>query len=427
MIMGADSACPGALHAVEAADGLLARIRIPGGLIDAGRLAALGRLARRCGSGIVEITSRANVQVRGLHPDRLDELAAGLTEAGLVRSVAHDRVRNVVASPFAGIDPGERLDVRPLVRALDAGLIAEPRLAALPAKFAFVLDGGGRPFDPGRADLAATAVPAGDGRTLMHLSVGGRPTGLGCMPARAVAVLLRSAGIGLDLLAARAGDDPAPRLSRIPDAVARIVAASGDDLARAPVPVLRSLGSPPLGTLAAVRPGRASVVPSVPLAYLTGAQADGIAALAQWFAADLRLAPWRGVVLGDVAAADVAEIGRALLRLGLRVDAADGYAGLAACAGTQGCRAALADVRGDAARLAERIAEAERGGERRVFLAGCEKRCGMRGGADVALVADVLGYDVRADGAVVRLGASAQEAIEEVLRASGGAAPKTLA
>ena len=170
MTTATDLRCPGALHAVPARDGLLARIRIPGGLLAPAQLATLGRLARRCGSGIVEITARANVQLRGLDAERTDELADGLTEAGLLVSATHDRVRNIVASPFAGIDPTERLDVRPFVRALDRGLVADAELAALPAKFAFVLDGGGRPFDPGRSDLALTAVAAASGEVLTAVS-----------------------------------------------------------------------------------------------------------------------------------------------------------------------------------------------------------------------------------------------------------------
>ena len=121
MTTATDLRCPGALHAVPARDGLLARIRIPGGLLAPAQLATLGRLARRCGSGIVEITARANVQLRGLDAERTDELADGLTEAGLLVSATHDRVRNIVASPLAWIDPDERLDVRPFVRSLHCG------------------------------------------------------------------------------------------------------------------------------------------------------------------------------------------------------------------------------------------------------------------------------------------------------------------
>jgi len=61
--------CPGVLRLAEAADGYLARIRLPGGLIGAGQLRALARLADELGDGRVELTSRGNVQLRGLAAD----------------------------------------------------------------------------------------------------------------------------------------------------------------------------------------------------------------------------------------------------------------------------------------------------------------------------------------------------------------------
>src|SRR5690606_22062180 len=59
-------ACPGALQVHEAADGPLARVRLPGGLIRADQLRVLADCAATLGNGVIELTSRGNVQVRGL-------------------------------------------------------------------------------------------------------------------------------------------------------------------------------------------------------------------------------------------------------------------------------------------------------------------------------------------------------------------------
>ncbi|MFD0473349.1 hypothetical protein ACFQ0B_37660 [Nonomuraea thailandensis] len=93
-------ACPGALQVHEAADGPLARVRLPGGAASAAQLHALADCAETFGSGVIELTSRANVQVRGLHSPAA--FAQHLAAAGLLPSAGHERVRNIVASPLSG-------------------------------------------------------------------------------------------------------------------------------------------------------------------------------------------------------------------------------------------------------------------------------------------------------------------------------------
>ncbi|MER6873419.1 precorrin-3B synthase, partial [Amycolatopsis sp. NPDC000673] len=91
-------ACPGVFATHDAADGPLARVRLPGGVVTADRLRALASCAEDLGDGDVHLTSRANVQLRGV---RRPGLAGRLTEAGLLPSPSHERVRNVLASPLS--------------------------------------------------------------------------------------------------------------------------------------------------------------------------------------------------------------------------------------------------------------------------------------------------------------------------------------
>ncbi|GAB3308277.1 hypothetical protein EK0264_07655 [Epidermidibacterium keratini] len=136
--------CPGLVRPYQSADGALVRIRIPGGRITAVALAGLSALSEQYGDGLLQITSRANLQLRGitLADGAVDPgLAAGIEDLGLNPAPDHELVRNIAASPLSGLAGGVR-DIRPLVSALDAGLIARPALAELPGRFLFAIDDG---------------------------------------------------------------------------------------------------------------------------------------------------------------------------------------------------------------------------------------------------------------------------------------------
>ncbi|NEB81008.1 cobalamin biosynthesis protein CobG, partial [Streptomyces sp. SID14478] len=135
-------ACPGALRLHAADDGFLARVRIPGGVVSVTQARALAEVAGRLGDGMLHLTSRGNVQVRGLSGECGGELAAVLGGAGLLPSAAHERVRNVVASPMSGLDGHGYVDVRDWLTGLDDALCASSVTPELSGRFLFALDDG---------------------------------------------------------------------------------------------------------------------------------------------------------------------------------------------------------------------------------------------------------------------------------------------
>ncbi|MCG7526647.1 precorrin-3B synthase, partial [Streptomyces sp. OfavH-34-F] len=150
-------ACPGALRLHRADDGALARVRVPGGVLTWEQADGLRKLAGRLGDGELHLTSRGNVQLRGLDAGCGGELASLMSEMGLLPSALHERVRNVVASPLSGIDGRGARDVRPWLVALDALVCASEEAAGLSGRFLFALDDGRGDVDALGADVTLRA------------------------------------------------------------------------------------------------------------------------------------------------------------------------------------------------------------------------------------------------------------------------------
>ncbi|MDO3639032.1 precorrin-3B synthase, partial [Mycolicibacterium sp. KC 300] len=82
-------ACPGALSVHRAADGALARVRLPGGMVTPDQLRALAGAASEFGSPAMELTSRGNIQIRAVTDTAA--LADAVAAAGLLPSASHER------------------------------------------------------------------------------------------------------------------------------------------------------------------------------------------------------------------------------------------------------------------------------------------------------------------------------------------------
>lgn len=353
----------------EAADGALARIRVPGGTIPAARLRELAACAAELGAGVIELTSRANVQVRGLSSPAgfADRMAA----AGLLPSASHERVRNIVASPLDGHGPDGTVAVQPLVTALDRELCARPRLARLSGRFLFALDDGSGDV----AGLGADVTYTPDGLLLAGAALSG-PAG------DPVASMLAAAEAFLD----ERGDDAGVwRIGELTGGPARVAARLGGTVTHRAVPEPRGQRA----GLVPQRDGRVALEAVVPLGRLAAAQARVLAECAD----PVRLTPWRTVVLPGLDPVLADRIAPELADAGLVTDPGSPWVGVTACTGRPGCAKSLADVRADAARW---VAGRSRAPEIPVHWAGCERRCGLPRGRVRQLTATGHGYEERA-------------------------------
>lgn len=268
--------CPGIVHPWPADDGGLVRIRVPGGQVSTAALRALAEVAEEYGDGRVRLTGRANLQLRAMPlgaGDRLAEPALEALEAtGLLPSRAHDRVRNVLASPQTGL-AGGRSDLRPVVTALDALLVDDPALAGLPGRFLFTLDDGRGDLADRHKDLGLVALDAGSAQLRV-----GREYGA-VVDLRDAAESL--AGLARAFLAAR-GDGPAApwHVDELPAPLVPPVAAEPAGVVHAP-----ALGFGPV-------PGGEHVA--------VGGDGLDLATIAGWSATTVVVTPWHGVLVPSI-------------------------------------------------------------------------------------------------------------------------------
>ncbi len=159
---------------MQTGDGLVLRVKPRLGTLTLDQAGTIAALAQRYGNGDLDLTGRANLQIRGVDADTFDPLIEALRRAGLLdQSPEAEAVRNIVASPLAGIDPSAICDIRPAVAALEARLATDPDLQVLPAKWSIVVDQGGLFTLAGiAADLRFEATPGGG----FHVGLAADPT-----------------------------------------------------------------------------------------------------------------------------------------------------------------------------------------------------------------------------------------------------------
>ena len=361
-----DDACPGALQVHQAADGALARVRLPGGMIEAIQLEALALAAARFGSPAMELTSRGNVQIRGISDP--EALAESIADAGLLPSASHERVRNVVASALTG-RRGGLADVRGRVRELDDAIQANGRLAALPGRFWFAVD-------DGRGDVSGLGADVGvhflDADTAALLLAG---IDTGIRTQNVVSTLTAVAERFVDLRGT------AWRTTELDDVTPLL---DGMTPVAEPGATWRPTTRPPVGWLTQ-DDGRVTLGAAVPLGVLKTRVAEYLAAVG----APMVITPWRSVLVCDLdeGVADTAL--RVLAPLGLVFDDESPWLDVSACTGSPGCAHSTADVRRDAAAA---VHDGTSTGHR--HFVGCERACGSPPIGEV-LVATPGGYEPR--------------------------------
>jgi precorrin-3B synthase len=386
------SACPGLLRIVQALDGGICRIKLPGGTLAGDQARAIAEAAQRYASGVLELTNRSNLQIRGVRAESERDLIRALLDASLGPSdIAADDVRNLMLSPAAGLDRQQHMDARPLAEELLSLLLDNRALHALSAKFAIQLDGGESLTMVEHAhDLWLRAHPGSPPQLAFGLA--GCPTDepLGLVATSHARELVEA--VLLTFL-----DRAQPKQSRMRQLLESITADEllGQIQARLPFPLSAvpsdwqrqgQVSEAPTGIIAQRQAGLMMVAASALLGRVDAQQLLTLAALAdQHGDGSLRLTPWQGLLIPNVQADEADAVLAALGQAGLLTDSDEPLANLIACTGSAGCSRGLADTKNDALKLAACLQEHE--ARARVHLSGCPRSCAAAHVAPFTLLA----------------------------------------
>ncbi len=390
-------------------------MRIPGGILTAQQCEAIADLADEFGAGYGQVTNRANVQIREIHSPIAPPVFDHLQRLGLAaHTVSLDPIRNIMASPTAGIDAQMLIDTRPLVKKLDDYLQTHPELAILSPKFSICLDGGESVSVSDRRNdisLVAHRLPSSEIGFRVCLNVDGQNSGdvnVFIPENQCLEFIAALSQVYLDYTQKYySGKGRKPRFRDllagwcIEYCLEQVEHLLGFSLQRDD----SSLRSPShsyhhLGIHSQRQSGLSYVGIALPLGRLESWQLRNLAQLMQ-AGGTLRLTPWQTILLSDVADDRVGEVERTIADLGLHTSATRGDSALVACSGRTGCASGLTDTQTQALRwVKESTIQLDQ--PLNLHFSGCEKSCAQKTPSDITLVgiemrmgnSTIEGYDV---------------------------------
>jgi len=399
-------------------EAFMARLRIPAGQVKTFQLREIAQVAKDLTSGYVQITTRANLQLRLIMPKDAPEFLRRIQSVGLqTRGAGADNIRNITANPTAGIDPYELIDVSPYCHQLAQFIINHREFYDLPRKFNIAFDGGGLIGSvEDTNDIGVRAI-----RTIrpheglepgvyFRIAVGGatghqafaRDVGALVRPEQIVKVVV--AMIRVYISHGNRSDRKKARLKHLLDCwplekfLAETEALLGWKLPRAPTNVSESLEEPAqrpsaphshVGVFAQKQRGLNYVGVAVPVGQITPKQLFRLAEIADLYGSgEIRLTVWQNLVIPNIADGFVETVKKAVAKAGLDWRQSHLRSGMIACTGNSYCKFASANTKGHALELIDYL-------EKRltvdqplnIHLTGCPNSCAQHYMGDIGLLA----------------------------------------
>jgi len=401
----------GLFYVAPAQDSFMARLRFPGGIVTSHQMRGMADLAQDCAGGYVDVTTRANLQFREIGARQTVPLLMGLADLGIViRGAGADNIRNVTASPTAGIDPQELIDTRPLARELHHYILNHREMYGLPRKFNIAFDGGGAISAlEDTNDVGFTAVRVGPGKEVtegvyFRLTLGGitghkdfaRDTGIivrpeECTPiSEAIVKAFSEHGDRTDRKKAR--------LKYVLDRMGfdKFIEECERHLGRKTTrfPLEECEPRPPVakhghvGVHRQKQAGLHYVGVVLPVGRITAAQMRGLAKIADRHGSGtIRLTVWQNLLISDIPTDSLDEVKLEIESLGLHYSATNVRAGLIACTGNAGCKYAASNTKLHAMQIATYLESRLRiDSPINIHLTGCHHSCAQHYIGDIGLI-----------------------------------------
>ncbi len=388
-------------------EAFMSRLRIPGGLLTTFQLRELGRIAQELTSGYVQITTRANLQMRLIQPKDAPEFLRRVQSVGLhTRGAGADNIRNLTANPTAGVDPVELINVMPFCQQIGQIIINDRSFYDLPRKFNIAYDGGGLIGTvEDTNDIGVKAVKIGD-EILFRIALGGatghkafaRDLGVVVPPNeinKVIVAVLRvyiERGCRTDRKKARL-KHLLEKMS-LEEYLGLVEKKLGTQLRRAPYDAVQmrwashELPHSHVGDFPQKQRGLNYVGATCPVGQITPKQMLRLAELADLYgSSEVRLTVWQNFIIPNVPDAFVPTLKKALEKAGFATKQSHIASGVIACTGNSYCKFAQSNTKGHALELTKYLEKRiELDQPLNIHVTGCPNSCAQHYMGDIGLL-----------------------------------------
>jgi ferredoxin-nitrite reductase len=431
----------GLFYVAPAQDSFMCRLRFHGGIVSSHQMRGAANIAAELGGGYIDVTTRANLQIREIKAQHGPDVLTRLYDLGIVnRGAGADNIRNITGSPTAGIDPDELIDTRALCRDLHHYILNHRELYGLPRKFNIAFDGGGRiPVLEDTNDIGFVAVRVREGfgappGIYFRMELGGitghrdfaKSTGVYLEPGECIKAAAAVLRVFIDH-----GDRTNRQKARLKYLLdkwghAKFVAEAeklfGSPFRRLPAEAIEPRRPADrlahIGVFPQRQQGRFYIGVALPVGRLSAAQARAVAQIAERHGSGtIRLTVWQNLLISDARGAELEAAVAALRAIGLDCSASSVRAGLVACTGNTGCKFAATNTKGQALAIADYLeARVALDGPVNIHLTGCHHSCAQHYVGDIGLLgAKVEQGEEQIEGYHIYVGGGAAAAGEQAI------------
>ena len=391
------------------------RLRITNGRLTAPQLAALAELSRRLGSGVMDLTTRQQIELRDIQIRDVPEILDALRDIDLSSlQTGMDNIRGANTCALSGLTPNELFDAAPAGEEFTRMFLGNREYANLPRKLNVAFTGClENCIHAETQDIAMTPATGPGGVAGFNVAVGGKMGSGGMTVAQPLDVFVKPEDAArLAATISLLFRDEGSREKRTRARLAFLLDGWGVEKFRERLEERWGAALPSVGRDArrdnhadhmGVNPQRQEGLYSVGLCVPTGRTcADDMTELARlatrYGSGAIRLTVGQNAIIADVPEANLPALLSEPLLSRLSPDAHPFTRGLVSCTGNDYCNLALIETKSVSQRVAQALDTCyPDAAQLRMYWSGCPAGCGNHHAADIGF----QGGKTRFEGEVV--------------------------